>query len=718
MTTNENGNRLRPIVVLLVLAVTVFVTEGLLLLGLKHCFPSWPAAFMALVDAALLTVATTTVTLWLLVRPWQREMQHLAETRRKMAELANYPNENPNVVLHIDELGQIQYANPAGKELLHAWNTWVNGLAPPEIVALCLKAMNAGEQKQEQTCGDKLLLLTFNPVAATRYINVYGLDITDVRRAEEEIRRLSHVATHTDNAVLITDAYKRIQWCNQAFERISQYHLEEVRGKHPGTILQGPETKRETVREMSRELAAHKGFNTEVLNYRKNQEPYWVDIEVRPILNAQGQVTNWIGLGTDITERKRMDQELRAARRNEARTAAHIQQVLLFGRPPDNMPGIGIGVMTLPSQWVDGDFFEMIPYDEHHLDVIVGDVMGKGLPAALLGAAVKSEIVKAIGEHSMLEQAWNQAGEPEHILTHVLKEMGADLIKLESFVTLFYARLDLDRMTLNYIDCGHTPTLHYRCADSVCSELTGANMPIGFVENERFERRQVALTHNDVLVLYSDGVTDARNPDGETFGLARLKKLVAQHHTLSAHDLVEKIHIDLSKFTVGQGMVDDFTCVVLKLLDHQAADRNVDERHTLEIPGDLDKLPLVRCFIANLCQQACGAPCAQELLAPVNVAVTEVVSNIVTHVFAGNPQHTIRLEGQMMNDRFAIDIYYWGPGFEPGNVCEPDINSLPEHGMGLYIIQKSMDDVSYHQDVLGRCCISLRKKLHTTWRVP
>ena len=128
---------------------------------------------------------------------------------------------------------------------------------------------------------------------------------------EAEARLLSLVAARTDNAVIIADRDGRIEWVNDGFTRITGYVLDEVRGRTPGEVLQGPDTDPATVALMRQRLQAGQGFTADVLNYHKSGRPYWIAIEVQPVLEADGRVGRFIGLERDITERREAEARLR-----------------------------------------------------------------------------------------------------------------------------------------------------------------------------------------------------------------------------------------------------------------------------------------------------------------------------------------------------------------------------------------------------------------------
>jgi PAS domain S-box-containing protein len=142
-------------------------------------------------------------------------------------------------------------------------------------------------------------------------------EIADRRRAEEALskseavaRKLALVASRTDNAVIITDALGRIEWVNEGFTRISGYASEEVLGRTPGSLLQGPECNEGTITRMKERIHAGQGFQTETVNYHKSGRKYWVAIEVQPILDDSGKLTNFIAVESDITARKRAEMRM------------------------------------------------------------------------------------------------------------------------------------------------------------------------------------------------------------------------------------------------------------------------------------------------------------------------------------------------------------------------------------------------------------------------
>ncbi len=143
------------------------------------------------------------------------------------------------------------------------------------------------------------------------YLIPEGRDITDLKKAEAEARKLALVVQKTATGVMITDAKGYVEWVNQGFERISGYTLAELRGKKPGYLLQGEGTDPNTVARIARALKDGKRINVELLNYRKSGEAYWTELDLQPILSDNGKLIKFISMETDITERRQNQDALR-----------------------------------------------------------------------------------------------------------------------------------------------------------------------------------------------------------------------------------------------------------------------------------------------------------------------------------------------------------------------------------------------------------------------
>jgi sigma-B regulation protein RsbU (phosphoserine phosphatase) len=256
---------------------------------------------------------------------------------------------------------------------------------------------------------------------------------------------------------------------------------------------------------------------------------------------------------------RRMEAELTRAREREIAIAAKIQRTLLLGRPPE-VPGLRIACVTIPSQTVDGDFYDFYRLDDHSMDILIGDVMGKGVPAALLGAAVKSECMRMITE---LERtaARGVPPEPEAIISRLHGRLIDHMEDIETFVTLCYARIDIGRREIRLVDCGHMRTLHFQARPDRVNALEGINVPLGLPEPSPFQQIRAPIEPGDSFLFYSDGLTEAARPDGEMFGEARLMNVFLEHAGCGPRELISRISHAVNDFAGSAALEDDVTCV-------------------------------------------------------------------------------------------------------------------------------------------------------------
>ncbi len=261
---------------------------------------------------------------------------------------------------------------------------------------------------------------------------------------------------------------------------------------------------------------------------------------------------------------KEMEAELAKAREHEINIAARIQTTLLIGQPPQDLKGMQVAQLTIPSQKIDGDFYDFFRLNEQSLDVVVGDVMGKGIPAALLGAAMKNHFLRVLNELSCLENS-KQLPNPEKIVSSVHDGMIDQMEELETFVTLCYARFDLSKNLFVFVDCGHMRTIHFHNDSSRCNLLQGENMPLGFPETEPFKQISVPFKSGDIFFFYSDGLTEAVNQDGSLYGEERLVDIVQKNARINPDSLINNVLKEIVDFSGSGTFDDDFTCVVVKI---------------------------------------------------------------------------------------------------------------------------------------------------------
>lgn len=398
--------------------------------------------------------------------------------------------------------------------------------------------------------------------------------------------------------------------------------------------------------------------------------------------------------------------DLRAAHEREARIGANIQRQLLLDQPPRDVPGLDVAAITMPSQQIGGDFYGFFGHEGRNcLDLLVADVMGKGVPAALLAAATKNHFPVALW-HLLATSGPRELPEPREIVTLAHAHLAHHLIDFESFVTLCYARIDVAARRMDFVDCGHTGVLHVRQRTAECDILHGEDLPLGIREGEIYGQVSVPLEPDDVLVFYSDGVTEARNLEGDFFGVDRLVACVLENRTLAPEALVESVRSTVTEFARGLALPDDLTCVVAKLVPCELPIARAD----VAIGSALGSLHQAREFVEVFCRTLPDQPLGDDELASLVLAVHEAVSNIMKHGYHGRDDQRLDLMAEAFRDRVAIRLRYQGMPFDPSRIPPPSFDGSRESGFGVFMINSSVDSVRYYSDDLHRSCIRLEKR--------
>ena len=255
-------------------------------------------------------------------------------------------------------------------------------------------------------------------------------------------------------------------------------------------------------------------------------------------------------------ENARLYEELRTrdlARAREMKIAAGIQHGLF----PEGCPrgqGWEASAHFRPARELGGDLYDFYEMEEGLLGVAVGDVAGKGVPAALYGAFASGTVrARAFERHP-----------PADLMARVnrtLRRRGVEGL----LCNLVYARFDLRSRTVALASSGLPQPLQYRAATGRCAPVEIAGLPLGAFDDASYEERTLALEPGDVFVFYTDGITDAA-PGGEEYGMARLRGLVETHAALPATGLADRILDDFDAFMGGSEPADDVTVVVVKVL--------------------------------------------------------------------------------------------------------------------------------------------------------
>jgi serine phosphatase RsbU (regulator of sigma subunit) len=245
----------------------------------------------------------------------------------------------------------------------------------------------------------------------------------------------------------------------------------------------------------------------------------------------------------EAQERERIEQELRVARL--------IQHTLLPKSAPE-LEGHHIAVYYQPAREVGGDFYDFLDLEDGRLGLIVGDVSGKGVPAAIVMAITRT----------MLRAAYRLGSPaPGEILEQVNNILYKD-IPPNMFVTCLAALLDSRSGRLHYANAGHDLP-YLRHAEGGSEELRATGMPLGLMPNMSYEQKEITLEPGESVLLYSDGLVEAHDPQREMFGFPRMQGFVGAHP--DAATLIDSLLAELERFTGEEWeQEDDITLLTLK----------------------------------------------------------------------------------------------------------------------------------------------------------
>ena len=270
------------------------------------------------------------------------------------------------------------------------------------------------------------------------------------------------------------------------------------------------------------------------------------DLEVLLLLASQvAIIIEKVMLHEQLIEKQRLETQLEVARQ--------VQLQLLPPRDPQ-LEGYDISAYNFPTEEVSGDYYDWVRIYDDQIGMVIADVSGKGVPAALLMAFLRASL-----------RAATHIGYAPHISMSKVNYLLWESIERNQFVTAFYGVLDATNRTLAYSNAGHSPALLMKMDGTVRLEERGG-VPLGMFRDSRYYEYFETIEPGEVFVLYTDGVTEAMSPAAEEYGRERLVAAVRQCRDQPAREMIDFIHRELIDWTEGQGLGDDVTLFIVKAL--------------------------------------------------------------------------------------------------------------------------------------------------------
>jgi sigma-B regulation protein RsbU (phosphoserine phosphatase) len=290
---------------------------------------------------------------------------------------------------------------------------------------------------------------------------------------------------------------------------------------------------------------------------RRDGSEFPVELSIAPL--KLGNAYIFSGFIHEITARKAAEQKIRQAEVNLAIAQSEIKiaqriQASLSPSAPIRTDHFEVTGYCLPADQVGGDYFDYFFRNQNQLDMIIADVSGHSIGPALFMVETRSAI---------RTQA-NRLGTPSETLALLNDFLFEDLDNADYFITLFYLQYDITNQQLSFANAGHPPPLLLSPFQSECRQLDADGMILGVRKNVIFEEKTTTISNGDLILLYTDGLTEAENPDGDFFGVERVSELFVQYAHHSPEKIIDALLKHLKQFCQSESFKDDITLMIFK----------------------------------------------------------------------------------------------------------------------------------------------------------
>jgi len=250
-------------------------------------------------------------------------------------------------------------------------------------------------------------------------------------------------------------------------------------------------------------------------------------------------------LHEQLIEKKRLQGQLEVARQ--------VQLELLPSKDPE-LAGYDISAYNFPTEEVSGDYYDWVKIYDDQIGIVIADVSGKGVPAAILMAFLRASL-----------RAATHIGYATNISMAKVNYLLWESIERNQFVTAFHGILDASNRTLSYSNAGHNPPILIK-ASGETRFIEHGEQPLGMFPATRYHEHHLLLEPGDVMVLYTDGATEAQSPSGVEFGRDRLVEAVKENIDKPAREMIATLQLEVLEWTANAGANDDVTFFIIKAL--------------------------------------------------------------------------------------------------------------------------------------------------------
>ncbi len=364
-------------------------------------------------------------------------------------------------------------------------------------------------------------------------------------------------------------------YINEGFERLTGYSAESMLGKNC-RFLQGDNTDPATVEQIRSALQAGRECMVEILNHKRSGEPFWNRLSLTPVMDADGVVTHFIGVQSDITQRRNAEEAVREANRQleianrrmkrDLEAAARIQRALLPAQDPSS-EAVKFSWLVEPCDELAGDTLNVIPLDEDRFAVYTVDVSGHGVRASLLSVTLSHWFSRLLETPSIATEMSIEKGANSFSPVQISEELNSQFqMRMENaqYFTMCFGVVDLKAREFRYVTAGNPPLVVAR-SNGTTEIRAIEGFPIGIVEKPGYSECVVELEAGDRVFVYTDGVIEAEDKDEIPYGTERLASDILEGCTQNLDDCVESILAKVRKWEGGRGLKDDFSILAFEL---------------------------------------------------------------------------------------------------------------------------------------------------------
>jgi sigma-B regulation protein RsbU (phosphoserine phosphatase) len=378
-------------------------------------------------------------------------------------------------------------------------------------------------------------------------------------------------------------------------------------------------------------------------------------------------------LHKDKLEKENIDQELKLA--------SEIHNNLLPINLPKE-PKLLIGTLNIPAQRIGGDFYDFIELDKNRTGIIIADIVGKGIPAGLYMAVLKSIINRTI----------NAKQTPKETIQELNKVIYADPV-INKFVPLFYGILDSQKNLFTYSNAGHEPG--YILRENKFIKLDTKGFPLAGFKNQTFVEKKIEIKDSDLFVFFTDGILEIKIANNTSIGLNGFKSFIQKNQKFPPQIILDKIKNYISGTENSPVKKDDITVIACKFNQKLNYKNQLLLTKSIATLSSISEIKKMRIEVDTICK---ATNLEGSLKLDLQLAVNEAQANIIEHAYLGDPNKPIYFHFSVYEDKIEIMIKDNGIPLKSSSIEKKISNNLEKlegSGLGLFLIYTLMDEIEF-----------------------